>query len=44
MAFDGEWKKQKVSEEQYFTTFTEADAAYTRMLESLIAEAKRSGS
>jgi hypothetical protein len=44
MAFDGEWKKQKVSEEQYFTTFTEADSAYTQMLESLIAEAKRSGS
>ena len=43
VAFDGEWKKQKVSEQQYFSTFSEADTAYTRMLESLIAEAKRAG-
>jgi len=39
--FDGEWKKRKLSEETYNATFSEADAHYVRMLESLIAEMKK---
>jgi hypothetical protein len=39
--FDGDWKKRKVSEDDYMATFAEADAHYTRMLESLIAEMKK---
>ena len=38
--FDGEWKKRKLSEEEYRKTFGEADAEYVRMLESLIAQLK----
>lgn len=38
--FDGDWKKQKITQDDYMKVFTEADAEYTRMLESLLAEAK----
>jgi hypothetical protein len=38
--FDGEWKKRKLSEEEYRKTFGDADAEYVRMLESLIAQLK----
>ncbi len=37
--FDGEWKKQKISQDDYMKAFAEADAEYTRMLQSLLAEA-----
>jgi len=39
--FDGDWKKRKLTEDDYLATFSEADAQYTRMLESMIAELKK---
>jgi hypothetical protein len=39
--FDGQWKKRKLSEDEYTKTFEEADALYTKMLESVIAEFKK---
>ncbi len=38
--FDGEWRKAKLSEEDYRKTFTEADERYTKMLSLLAAQAK----
>ena len=38
--FDGEWKKRKMSQDDYMKAFAEADAEYSRMLQSLLAEAK----
>lgn len=44
-AFDGDWRRAKMSEDQYQKTFSDADARYARMLELLTAEAKpKSGS
>jgi hypothetical protein len=40
LAFDGEWRKQKLSEDEYMKTYRQAEADYVRMLESLIAELK----
>jgi len=40
-AFDGDWKKQQLSEQDYVKTYTAADAAYTTMLRALIAQAKK---
>jgi hypothetical protein len=42
--FDGQWKKRKVSQDDYMKTFSEADAAYTRMLEALISQLKQAAS
>jgi hypothetical protein len=39
--FDGQWKKRKIQEDEYAKTYAEADALYTRMLESVIAELKK---
>jgi hypothetical protein len=39
--FDGEYKKRKMSEADYLKAFSEADAAYARMLTALVAELKR---
>jgi hypothetical protein len=40
--FDGEWKKQKMaSEEEYMKAFAEADAAYSKALAALIAQARK---
>ncbi len=44
VAFDGEWKKAKLSEEDYRKAFSEADQKYTDMLSLLLKSAKRSGS
>jgi hypothetical protein len=41
LAFDGEWKAQKLTEEQYMKAFSEADDAYARMLAILIAQLKK---
>lgn len=41
MAFDGEWRKQKLSEDEYRKRFTEADAMYSRYLAALLAEVKK---
>jgi hypothetical protein len=40
LAFDGDWRKAKLSEEQYQKNFTDADARYARMLALLTAHAK----
>ena len=40
-SFDGEWRKHKLSEDEYLRTFSEAETQYGRMLELLIAELKR---
>ena len=42
--FDGEWKKAKLSEEEYTKTFSGADARYAQILGLLSAQAKKSGS
>ena len=39
--FDGEWRKAKITEEQYRKTFTDTDEEYAHMLESLIAALKK---
>lgn len=41
VAFDGDWKKQKLDEAEYMKIFSEADAAYTKMLTSLLAQLKK---
>jgi hypothetical protein len=41
--FDGAWKKAKMTEADYLKAFTDADAAYMRALQSLIAHLKSSG-
>ena len=43
-AFDGDWKKANVSEEEYGKTFASADERYARMLSLLNEQAKQSGS
>jgi hypothetical protein len=43
-AFDGDWKKANVSEEEYAKRFSNADEQYARMLSLLTAQAKQSGS
>jgi hypothetical protein len=40
-AFDGNWKKQGLREDQYRAAFVKMDAQYARMLSLLIAELKR---
>jgi hypothetical protein len=45
IAFDGEWKKAKMSEADYQKAYGDADERYSRMLAALIAQAKpKSGS
>jgi len=39
--FDGEYKKRKMSEEDYLKAFSDADSAYERMLTALVAELKK---
>jgi hypothetical protein len=41
IAFDADWKAQKLTEEEYLAAFTEADEAYARILTALIAQAKK---
>lgn len=36
--FDGDWKKQKLSESQYHQKFTAADARYAKVLSALIEQ------
>lgn len=40
-AFDGEWGKAKLSEQEYLKIFQTSDAEYVRMLEALAAELKK---
>jgi hypothetical protein len=41
MMFDGDWKKQKVSEQDYMKAFSAADERYTQILTALIAQLKK---
>lgn len=41
VAFNGDWKAQKITEEEYMKAFNEADARYARMLQALIAQLKK---
>jgi hypothetical protein len=41
MMFDGEWKKQKVSEDDYKKAFADADEKYSQILTALIAQLKK---
>ena len=41
IAFDADWKKQKVSKEEYLKAFAAADERYTQMLQALLAELKK---
>jgi hypothetical protein len=43
-SFDGDWKKAKLSEEQYMKAFSEADERYARILNLLAEKAKTGGS
>jgi hypothetical protein len=40
--FDFDWRKQKLTQAEYFSTLEAADTQYARMLELLIAEAQKS--
>lgn len=45
VSFDGEWKKAKMSEDEYMRIFADADQRYAKMLSLLSAQAKgKSGS
>ncbi len=39
--FDGDWKKQQLSEDDYAKIFQAADEDYSRILEALIAQVKK---
>ena len=38
---DGDWKKAKISEGEYMKTFQDGEAEYIKMLEALVAQAKK---
>jgi hypothetical protein len=40
--FNGEWREQKLSEEEYLKIFSQADARYTQILTALLAQLKGS--
>ena len=40
-AFDGDWGKAKLSEQEYTKIFQTSDAEYVRMLEALVAQLKK---
>lgn len=41
MMFDGDWKKQKMSEQDYMKAFTTTDDRYSEMLTALLAQLKK---
>ena len=43
-AFDGDWKKAKISEEEYTKAFATADERYAKILSLLTEQARKSGS
>ncbi len=43
IAFNGDWKAQKLTEEEYNKAVADADARYSKMLQALIAQAKKGG-
>jgi hypothetical protein len=40
-AFDGDWKKQNLSEAEYMKAVSTADERYTQMLIALLAQLKK---
>ncbi len=40
-SFDGDWKAQKITEDDYMKGFADADARYAKMLQALIAQLKK---
>jgi hypothetical protein len=40
-AFDGDWKKQKISEQDYQKMFSSADEKYSQILTALLAQLKK---
>ena len=40
-SFDGDWRKAKISEQEYMKAFQTSDAEYTAMLEALVSELKK---
>jgi hypothetical protein len=41
VAFDGDWKAQKLSKDDYMKAFSKAEGEYSHMLELLLAELKK---
>jgi hypothetical protein len=41
VAFDGDWRKAKISQQEYTKTFQTADEQYVQMLQALVAELKK---
>jgi hypothetical protein len=41
-AFDGDWRRQQMSEDDYKKAFSKADEAYSEMLTALLAQVKKS--
>jgi hypothetical protein len=41
VVFDFDWRKQKLTQDEYFSTLEKADAQYARMLELLLAELQK---
>lgn len=41
VAFDSEWRAQKMTEDQYMAAFADCDEKYAKMLTALIAQAKK---
>jgi len=40
--FDGDWKKQKMTEQDYLKAFSAADDRYAQILAALLAQIKKS--
>ena len=40
-SFDGDWRKAKITEQEYTKAFQSSDAEYVSMLEALVAELKK---
>jgi hypothetical protein len=41
ISFDGDWKKQQMSEDDYMKAFSAADERYSQVLTALLAQAKK---
>jgi hypothetical protein len=41
VAFDGDWKKQKMTKEDYMKAFSADDERYSQLLEALLAQVKK---
>lgn len=43
IGFDGDWRKRKLSEDEYRKTFADAEQQYTKMLTALLEQVKKGG-